>query len=61
NPIKDFQAPKQLGMVGIWYKNPDGLYATDDSTADYTVESLVEIERIAGIGRIEEKEATRFE
>lgn len=27
NPSKDFQAPKELGMKSIWYKNPNGLYS----------------------------------
>ena len=34
NPAKDFQAPQQLGMKGIWFKNEDGLYSgnnVDDS------------------------------
>ena len=26
NPAKDFQAPQQLGMKSIWFKNKDGLY-----------------------------------
>lgn len=30
NPTKDFHAPKQLGMNYLWFKNPDGLYSTDD-------------------------------
>lgn len=29
NPAKDFQAPQQLGMRSIWFKNVDGLYSTD--------------------------------
>lgn len=29
NPAKDFQAPQQLGMRSIWFKNADGLYSTD--------------------------------
>lgn len=27
NPVKDFQAPQQLGMRGLWFKNADGLYS----------------------------------
>ena len=30
NPVKDFQAPQQLGMRSIWFKNQDGLYSSDD-------------------------------
>ena len=26
NPAKDFQAPQQLGMKSLWFKNTDGLY-----------------------------------
>ena len=27
NPTKDFQAPQQLGMRSLWFKNPDGVYS----------------------------------
>lgn len=27
NPMKDFQAPQQLGMKIVWYDNKDGLYS----------------------------------
>lgn len=27
NPVKDFQAPQQLGMRSIYYNNKDGLYS----------------------------------
>lgn len=27
NPAKDFQAPQQLGMKTVWFKNADGLYS----------------------------------
>ena len=30
NPVKDFQAAKQLGMNSVWIKNVDGLYQTED-------------------------------
>ncbi|WP_242964287.1 HAD-IA family hydrolase [Eubacterium sp. An3] len=26
NPTKDFQAPQQLGMKSVWFRNEDGLY-----------------------------------
>lgn len=29
NLVKDFQAPKQLGMKNVWFDNPNGLYASD--------------------------------
>lgn len=44
NPIKDFQAPKQLGMQSIYVKNKDGLYsnnAPDNSVT--TISSINEM------------------
>ena len=36
NPVKDFQAPRQLGMRCLYFKNPDGLYSkTKDNTLKY--------------------------
>lgn len=32
NPAKDFQAPRQLGMKCVWYRNTDGLYSAEDSS-----------------------------
>ena len=29
NPAKDFQAPQQLGMRSLWFKNSDGVYASE--------------------------------
>ncbi|MBD5444175.1 MAG: HAD hydrolase-like protein [Lachnospiraceae bacterium] len=34
NMIKDFQAPKQLGMKSIYFQNEDGLYYDADCDAD---------------------------
>lgn len=34
NPVKDFQAPQQLGMRSLWFKNPDGLYSMEDKVSD---------------------------
>lgn len=31
NPLKDFQAPQQIGMRSIWFKNSNGLYSSDVS------------------------------
>ncbi len=31
NPAKDFQAPQQLGMRSLWFKNEDGLYYAEDT------------------------------
>lgn len=38
NPAKDFQAPQQLGMRSLWFKNSDGLYSADEESdiADIT-------------------------
>ena len=33
NPSKDFQAPQQLGMKSLWFKNRDGLYLSDADKA----------------------------
>ena len=33
NPTKDFQAPQQLGMKSIWFKNEDGVYSAADSAS----------------------------
>lgn len=35
NPAKDFQAPQQLGMKSVWFKNEDGLYYSDGQTCLY--------------------------
>lgn len=29
NPVKDFQAPQQLGMKCLWFRNNDGLYSRE--------------------------------
>jgi HAD superfamily hydrolase (TIGR01549 family) len=42
NPAKDFQAPQQLGMKSVWYKNADGLY-NDNSGARIGFNSLFRI------------------
>lgn len=34
NISKDFHAPKQLGMQYFWFKNPDGLYSSDEKNTD---------------------------
>ncbi len=45
NPIKDFQAPQQLGMRTVWFKNKNGLYhggCKDTNTIEY-IEKLMEL------------------
>lgn len=44
NPAKDFQAPQQLGMKCIWFKNPDGIYFMDTNMEH--VSSIVEIAQL---------------
>ena len=34
NTVKDFQAPQQLGMRSIWFRNADGLYKVDCDDVD---------------------------
>ena len=41
NPVKDFQAPQQLGMRSLWFKNSDGLYRIEDKVSD-----IVEIKEL---------------
>ena len=44
NPMKDFQAPQQLGMKAIWFKNSDGLYRSTGPTGQmWTVENIVDV------------------
>lgn len=43
NPDKDFQAPKQLGMKSIYFKNEDGLYSYDCSNFADEVSSVEDL------------------
>ena len=43
NPAKDFQAPKQLGMKSVWFRNEDGLYLCNYSPTVYVAKKLAEI------------------
>ncbi len=43
NPNKDFQAPKQLGMRSVYFKNTDGLYSHDSTLSG--VENMEQIRR----------------
>lgn len=43
NPNKDFQAPKQLGMRSVYFKNADGLYSTSEETG---IQEITEIENL---------------
>lgn len=43
NPAKDFQAPRQLGIKGIYFKNPDGLYSANVDNDVVTINSIPEV------------------
>ena len=43
NPVKDFQAPRQLGMKSVWFKNADGLYADVNGFNRLMISSLDEL------------------
>ncbi len=49
NPVKDFQAPYQLGMRRLWFKNVDGLYYTEG-----TMQFVNSINEIAAILTVQE-------
>ena len=40
NVEKDFQAPQQLGMRGVWFRNEDGLYYKDGETMIPIIDSI---------------------
>ncbi|MCB7320094.1 HAD-IA family hydrolase [Lacrimispora sp. 210928-DFI.3.58] len=40
NPNKDFQAPRQLGMRSLYFKNEDGLYSYENVQNVITVDSI---------------------
>lgn len=44
NPVKDFQAPKQLGMKSVWYKNRDSLYVPE-TDIDH-IDSITELKKL---------------
>ena len=43
NLNKDFQAPRQLGMREIYYKNEDGLYSEKNDCAENTIYTLIDL------------------
>lgn len=43
NAKKDFQAPRQLGMQSIWYRNADGLYQNERDDSVVSVTSITEM------------------
>ncbi len=48
NPEKDFQAPGQLGMQWIYFRNPDGLYSAD---LDGGIEEITDVLKIIETAR----------
>lgn len=49
NPVKDFQASRQLGMKSVWLRNEDGLYAVN-----YFAETNYTNGNVATINRLEQ-------
>lgn len=49
NLMKDFQAPKQLGMKSIWFKNQDGLYRYKEKFNDRLVKIVTNINEIGDL------------
>ena len=43
NPEKDFQAPQQLGMKSIWFRNADGIYQDPNKDSGWTVRNISEL------------------
>ncbi len=43
NLAKDFQAPQQLGMKSIYFKNPDGLYSSGDRGGIEKITKIMEL------------------
>ena len=43
NPIKDFQAPQQLGMRSLWFRNADGIYQDPNKNSGWTVRTISEL------------------
>lgn len=43
NPNKDFQAPKQLGMRSIYFKNEDGFYSYDEGDRMKCIFNIMEV------------------
>ncbi len=46
NPAKDFQAPRQLGMRSIYFRNPDGLYGFEESSSVTVVDTVADLRKL---------------
>ena len=49
NPVKDFQAPQQLGMCSIYYYNKDSIYLDQTIKHSNTIRQIYEIRQIIGL------------
>ena len=45
NPIKDFQAPNQLGLKSIFFMNSNGLYAKQNNYSTSTIYNIDDLRR----------------
>lgn len=47
NPSKDFQAPQQIGMKSIWFRNKDGLYSPKVQETNFkSIDNISDLKRI---------------
>lgn len=46
NQAKDFQAPQQLGMKSVWFRNQDGLYQSSRGACLYDTPSISSLEEL---------------
>lgn len=47
NPNKDFQAPQQIGMRSIWFRNKDGLYSPKVQETNFkSIDNISDLKRI---------------
>lgn len=45
NVDKDFQAPKQLGMRSVWFRNNNGLYKKEDEEGE-AIENVMKLIKV---------------
>lgn len=46
NPAKDFQAPRQLGMQSVWFKNSEGIYNKEMESSICYVERIEDLKGV---------------
>lgn len=46
NSSKDFQAPQQLGMIGLWFDNKAGIYQENSNYSEYTIRSISNLQDV---------------